>query len=157
MNNLLSGADYPRLNLPDAPLRLRASSAGGRPEVWDALRGKWLKLTPEEWVRRHVIHFLVTERGAAAERIVQEDRLSLNGVSLRADVVVYDRLARPLLLVECKAPSVPISQDTLNQIACYNLSLGVPLLMVTNGLNHLCFEVDRAAGRVSPIDRLPML
>ena len=92
----------PKLNFP--PVRLRARMRGGRTEVWDDLRGVWLVLTPEEWVRRHLVAYLAAHCGAQPRRIVEEYAVPLNGQPQRADVVVAGDDARPLLLAECKAP-----------------------------------------------------
>ena len=92
----------PRLNFP--PVRLRARRRGETVEIWDALRGTYLVLTPEEWVRQHLIAYLVASCGVQARRIVQEYAVALNGQPQRADVVVVGDRAEPLLLAECKAP-----------------------------------------------------
>lgn len=146
---------YPPLNLPAADLRLR--NAGPRPEVWDALRRKWLVLTPEEWVRQHFIRFLTGTHGIDPFRLVQEQQLTINGFSLRADIVVYSRQGEPQLVVECKAASVAITQEVFNQVAHYNVQLGVPYLVVTNGLQHYCCEIDHAARNYRFINEIPQL
>lgn len=146
---------YPPLNLPAAELRLRNS--GSKPEVWDTLRCKWLVLTPEEWVRQHFIRFLTGTYGIDPFRIVQEQQLNINGFSLRADIVVYSRQAEPQLVVECKAAGVTITQDVFNQVAHYNIQLGVPYLVVTNGLQHYCCEIDHDARSYRFINEIPQL
>ena len=93
--------DYPRLNFP--AVKLRISQRGEQTTVWDPLRGIYLVLTPEEWVRRHLIGFLISHCGAQPMRIVQEYAVAMNGSPQRADVVVVDDRACPLMLVECKA------------------------------------------------------
>ena len=100
----------PKLNFP--AIRLRARDRAGQTEVWDDLRGIWLVLTPEEWVRRHLIAALVSHCGARPMRIVQEYAVPLNGQPQRADVVVVDDDAAPLLLAECKAPSIVVNEKT---------------------------------------------
>lgn len=146
---------YPPLNLPPAELRIRRT--GPRPEVWDTLRRKWLVLTPEEWVRQHFIRFLTATRGIDPYRIVQELPLRLDGFALRADIVVYSRQAEPQLIVECKAAGVEITQEVFDQVARYNISLGVPYLVVTNGLRHYCCVVDRASHSFRFLDEIPNL
>ena len=98
--------DYPRLNFP--AVKLRISQRGEQMTVWDPLRGIYLVLTPEEWVRRHLIGFLISHCGAQPMRIVQEYAVAMNGSPQRADVVVVDDRARPLVLVECKAAGIRI-------------------------------------------------
>lgn len=146
---------YPPLNLPAADLRLR--NTGTKPEVWDMLRRKWLVLTPEEWVRQHFIRFLTETRGIDPFRIVQEQQLCIEGFSLRADIVVYSRQAEPQLIVECKAAGVALTQEVFNQVAHYNIQLGVPYLVVTNGLQHYCCEIDHTARNYRFIHEIPQL
>lgn len=130
--------DYPRLNFP--PIRLRARQRGGTVEIWDALRGIYLVLTPEEWVRQHLIAYLVTACGVQAKRIAEEYAVALNGQPQRADVVVAGDCGEPLLLAECKAPDVPITDRTLAQAVRYNSVLGARWIVLTNGLRHYCWE-----------------
>ena len=100
--------DYPRLNFP--AVKLRISQRGKQTTVWDPLRGIYLVLTPEEWVRRHLIGFLISHCGAQPMRIVQEYAVAMNGSPQRADVVVVDDRACPLMLVECKAAGIGIDR-----------------------------------------------
>lgn len=138
----------PKLNFP--AIRLRARHRGTEVEVWDPLRGIYLVLTPEEWVRQHLIAYLVSRCGARPMRIVQEYAVALNGQSQRADVVVVDAQARPLLLAECKAPQVKIDERTLAQAVRYNSVLGARYVVLTNGLCHYCCEwVDGAYRRLA--------
>ena len=130
--------DLPKLHFP--PIRLRARQRGEAVEVWDSLRGIYLVLTPEEWVRQHLIACLITQCGAQPTRIVQEYAVQLNGQPQRADVVVVDDAARPLLVAECKAPHVKIDQRTFAQAVRYNSVLGARYVVLTNGLQHYCWE-----------------
>lgn len=143
--------DLPKLNFP--PVRLRARRAGDRIEVWDGLRGMYLVLTPEEWVRRHVIAYLTTVCGASPLRLVQEYPVSVNGQAQRADIVVVDDRAQPLLVVECKAPTVALSQQTFMQAVRYNSVLGARYVALTNGLRHCCYEL--ADGQYRPMGGFP--
>lgn len=131
-------SDLPKLNFP--AVRLRARRRGDVVEVWDALRGIYLVLTPEEWVRQHLIACLVEQCGAQPLRIVQEYAVPLNGQPQRADVVVVDDRAEPLLLAECKAPGIAIDRHTLAQAVRYNSVLKARYLVLTNGLRHYCCE-----------------
>lgn len=98
----------------------------------DQVRKIRLKLTPEEWVRRHVIEW-IKERGVHEVQIIQEYPVRLNGQMQRADIVVVTPSGKPLLLVECKAADVPLGQAELDQLVCYNIELRVPWIMLTNG------------------------
>lgn len=129
---------FPKLNFPAIHLRARRNLS--RVEVWDSLRGMYLVLTPEEWVRQHLVRYLVDSCGVSDKRIVAEYPVAVNGQPQRADVVVVDEYARPLLLAECKAPEVKITEQTLSQAVRYNSVLGARYLILTNGLRHFCWE-----------------
>jgi hypothetical protein len=129
------------LNLPKAPLQLTK-----REEVVYVrclIRNKELVCTPEEWVRQHVIHFLIDEQHVSKGRIASEFSLHYNGRSKRADLVLFDAFGVPTMIVECKAPEIPITEKTVQQIATYNSQLNVDRLMLTNGLTHVYCEIDR--------------
>lgn len=133
-------SEPPKLNFPAIRPKPRARRRGDVVEVWDELRGLYLVFTPEERVRRHLLAFLVSDCGAQPMRIVQEYAVSLNGQPQRADVVVVDDNARPLLLAECKAPDIEITPQTLAQAVRYNSVLGARYIILTNGLRHYCYE-----------------
>lgn len=143
----------PRLNFP--PVRLRARRRGDAVEVWDDLRGIYLVLTPEEWVRQHLIAYLVSACGVQPRRIVEEYAVALNGQPQRADVVVVGDRAEPLLLAECKAPGIPVSERTLAQAVRYNSVLGARWIVLTNGLRHYCWECRD--GRYAQLSGFPDL
>jgi hypothetical protein len=128
----------PELNMPAYPFRIRQS--GTLHEIWDEFRKKFVVLTPEEWVRQHILMYLVNELGFPAGRIAVEMTLQVHGINLRCDALVYDEHLNPLMLIECKAPHVPITNDTLMQIARYNQAASVNYLLVTNGMKHYCFQ-----------------
>ena len=131
-------SSYPKLNFP--AVKLRASRRGERTLVWDDLRAMWLVLTPEEWVRRHLIVYLVSHCGVLPKRIVQEYAVPVNGQPQRADVVVVGDGAEPLVLAECKAPEIRIDERTLSQAVRYNSVLGAQFVILTNGRRHYCCE-----------------
>lgn len=143
-----------RLNLPDHGVKLRQDADGER--LWDPLRRKWLLCTPEEWVRQHVLNHLVHDRGCPAPLIAIEHGITLNGLAKRADIVVHDRHGKPLLLVECKAPGVPVDQRVFEQAARYNRVFRVPYLLVTNGLKHYCCRLDLDTGTVEFLPAVPL-
>lgn len=131
-------SSQPKLNFP--AIRLRARCRGEAVEVWDDLRGLYLVLTPEEWVRQHLIAYLVSHCGVPPKRIVEEYAVAVNGQPQRADVVVVGDAAEPLILVECKAPDVTLGKHTLAQAVRYNSVLGARYVILTNGLKHYCWE-----------------
>lgn len=112
----------------------------GAKYIWDALRRKWLLLTPEEWVRQHTIAWLVAERGVPQLRISQEYPVNINGQHQRADIVVIDESAKPYILVECKAPEVVIDNEVVMQAIRYNAVVGARYILLTNGVKIFCYE-----------------
>ncbi|MEJ6735819.1 MAG: type I restriction enzyme HsdR N-terminal domain-containing protein [Flavobacteriales bacterium] len=128
------------LNLPQHPLKIKKED--GTRYIFDAIRKKYLVLLPEEWVRQNFVQFLVRDKNYAASLIAIEKGLKLNELQKRADIVIYDKQAKPVVLIECKAPKVKINQQVFEQIARYNMVFKVPYLVVTNGLEHYCAKVD---------------
>lgn len=110
--------------------------------IFDEIRKKFVVLNPEEWVRQHVVQYLIQEKNYSKNLINVEKQLILNNTTKRYDVVVYNSDGSVSIIVECKAPSIKITQDTFDQIARYNLSLDASYLMVTNGLEHYFCEID---------------
>ena len=145
----------PKLNFPPIRLRARRRGGGEEVEIWDPVRGIYLVLTPEEWVRQHLIAYLVSHCGVQPTRIVEEYAVPLNGQPQRADVVVVGDDARPLLLAECKAPGVSIGRQTLAQAVRYNSVLGARYLVLTNGRSHYCYEL--VEGEYRQCDRFPSI
>lgn len=130
-----------QLNLPTYQFNTRTSETG-KLDIFDPFRKKFVALTPEEWVRQNVVRFLVEEKRYPASLIAIEFPLKLNKMTKRADVVLYGTNGRPLLLVECKAPKVKITQNAFDQASRYNLFFKVPYLLITNGIDHYCSEVN---------------
>ncbi|PZX20702.1 type I restriction and modification enzyme subunit R-like protein [Breznakibacter xylanolyticus] len=124
-----------KLNLPPYSFRLRKD--GLKRMIFDVFRKKWVTLTPEEWVRQNFVRFLVEHRQYPCALIGIEVMVIVNGLKQRADVIVYDRQGQPVMIVECKATSVPLTNQVFDQAARYNLIHKVPFLMVTNGIQHL--------------------
>ena len=141
------------LNLPKAELNIHQRK--GKSFVFDAFRKRFVVLTPEEWVRQHFLWFLKSHRGYPAGLIAVEASLQYNRMSRRADAIVYGSLGRPVMIIECKAASVPITQDVFDQVARYNFPFGVEYLVVTNGLTHYCVKRDADAGRWLQLDDIP--
>ena len=129
-----------QLNLPDYPIRL--SGTQEHPSIFDILRRKYVALTPEEWVRQHFIHFLINQKHYPATLLANEIKLRVGNKTLRADSVLYDRELRPRMIVEYKAPHIPITQKVFDQISTYNMLLHVDYLVVSNGLQHYCCKMD---------------
>ena len=122
------------LNFPTYSFRLKNSE--NNTHIFDVVRKKFVVLQPEEWVRQHCIQYLIQEKNYPISLINVEKVVLINGLKKRYDIVVFDSNGSLVLVVECKAPKVKISQTTFDQIARYNLTLKAHYLMVTNGLNH---------------------
>lgn len=141
------------LNLPDHGVKTKHGPDGDR--IFDPVRRAWVALTPEEWVRQHVLNFLLHDRHCPLALVAVERKLVLNRMTRRADIVVHDRQGRPVLLVECKAPDVKLGQAVFEQAARYNTVFKVPFLLVTNGLVHYICQVDHGTGRIEFLAALP--
>lgn len=144
----------PKLNLPPCQLRLR-SAGSGETQIYDPLRGKWLHLTPEEHVRQSFAAWLRDSLGYPSGLTATEVGLRLNGTIKRSDIVVFDRARHPLVIVECKAPTVNVTRAVFDQIVRYNMALRARLLIVTNGLRHYAVAVDYTARRCDFLQAIP--
>ena len=142
-----------KLNFPDYEFRIKEKD--GKLTIFDPVRKKYVALTPEEWVRQHVIQYLVQEKQVPLSLISVETEIRLYNTRKRFDLAVYDRNGHALLVVECKAPSVPVTQDVLDQAVRYNLAMKVGFLMLTNGLQHIYCQIDTNKGSISLINDLP--
>ena len=114
----------------------------GKYFIFDPLRKKYILLTPEEWVRQHFVNYLISCKGYPSGRIGNEISLCLNGRKRRCDTVIYSQEGMPCVIVEYKAPHISISQDVFDQIVRYNIVLQVEYLIVSNGKNHYCCQID---------------
>lgn len=146
--------DLPLLNLPEFGPQLR-SGVSGKPEIFDAIRRKYVRLTPEEWVRQHFLHYMVSNLGYPATLIVVEAALKYNNMTRRFDILACRPDGSPALVVECKSPSVEITQAVFNQVAVYNLTIEADFLAVTNGLSHYACRIDHKARSWQFLTELP--
>ncbi len=142
-----------QLNLPSFSFRFKNSE--NKVSIFDAIRKKFIILTPEEWVRQHVVQFLMIEKNYPKSLLNVEKVLQVNGLRKRYDIVVYNSDGTIHILIECKAPEVPISQSTFDQIAQYNMTLQSNYLMVTNGLNHYFCQMDNENEKYQFLTELP--
>lgn len=143
------------LNLPQYDARIRQNPQTQLKEIWDTQRNRWVKLTPEEWVRQHFVHFLIDHCQYPAGLIGNEIAIRVGNTERRCDSVVFSREGNPLLIVEYKAPSVTLTQETFNQISRYNMALQVDWLMVSNGKQHFCCHLDKVSQQWSFLRGLP--
>ncbi len=143
-----------QLNLPSADFHIREGKKG-KDEIFDPYRKKFVRLTPEEWVRQHFIHYMVHHLGFPASLIVVEAALTYNRMKKRFDILAYDSFGKPCAVVECKAPSVEITQDVFDQVAMYNMSLEVSYIVVTNGLVHYTCKINHEKQNYSFLKEIP--
>ena len=145
--------NMPQLNLPNVVLKTKLVE--GTTQVFDAVRKKYLVLTPEEWVRQHFIHYLNQEKNYPLGLMGVEKMVKYNGMQTRADIVLYAADGKPNMIVECKAPNVKITQDAFNQIAKYNFKLKVKYLVLTNGIQHFCCQMDYETNGIKFLEEIP--
>jgi hypothetical protein len=129
---------------------------GGVSYIFDPIRRKFLVQTPEETVRQLVIQYLIRERQYPASLLAVEKMVKVNGISKRFDILAFDKSNHPLLLVECKAPQVRISANAFFQSSSYNLALNVPYMLVTNGLEIYCCQIDYDNRSYSFLGEVPL-
>ncbi|MFM7015634.1 MAG: type I restriction enzyme HsdR N-terminal domain-containing protein [Bacteroidota bacterium] len=131
-------SEFSSLNLPTFQFNIQ--SQGQSKQIFDFVRRRFVTLTPEEWVRQHFLRFMTEYFSYPLSLLAVEKQIIVNGLKQRADVVVYNKNGKPWLIVECKSPTVKLDEDTLHQVVRYNLSLNVPFLVLTNGMEHFCLE-----------------
>ena len=141
------------LNLPSFDAKIRKQ--GKALEIFDPLRRKYVALTPEEWVRQHFVHYLITEKNFPASRIANEAAIRLNTLSRRCDSVVYNNRLEPVMIMEYKEPGVTITQQVFDQVARYNSVLRVPYIIVSNGITHYCYRIDYETQSYSFLSAIP--
>ena len=134
-----------KLIFPEISARLK--EVDGEKFIWDSIRQMWLLLTPEEWVRQHVIAWLIGYKGIPALRISQEYPVNINGQHQRADIVVVDNFAKPYILVECKAPNIEIDNEVVMQATRYNAIVKARYILLTNGKKLYCYEYSEGQYR----------
>ena len=142
-----------QLSFPAYSFRLKSSE--NKRYIFDVIRKKFLVLTPEEWVRQHILQWLLTEKGYPLSLINVEKEIKVGNTRKRYDIVIFNKDGSLLLIVECKAPAIKITQETFDQIARYNLQLQAGYLMVSNGLSHYYCQVDTVAERYDFLRSLP--
>jgi hypothetical protein len=129
-----------KLNLPTYNFKLKSNE--NKTLIFDKLRKKYMVLTPEEWVRQHFVQFLIEEKKYPISLIAIEKQLMINNRKKRTDILIFNSEGKPDIIVECKAPSIKITQAAFDQIARYNLKLQANYLIVTNGLEHFYCKMD---------------
>jgi len=129
-----------QLNLPEYSFRI--SGKEGEEMILDPIRKKYVRLTPEEWVRQNFIRYLINEGGYPPGLIGVEVKSRFSNLNRRVDILIHDRTGAPVMIVECKSPEITLNDKVFDQIVCYNLGFRVPYLIVTNGLVHYACRID---------------
>ena len=145
--------DFPQLNFPNVALKTKLVE--GTTQVFDVVRKKYFKLTSEEWVRQHFIHYLNTDKNYPFGLMGVERMIKYNNLRTRADIVLYNTSGKPNMIVECKSSNMKITQDVFDQIARYNFKLKVRYLVVTNGMQHFCCEMDYERKEIIFLQSIP--
>ncbi len=143
-----------RLNFPKYAFEIDTDEAG-RNVIFDGVRRRFVRLTPEEWVRQHLVRYLVEERGFPAGWAAVEKGFQYAGTPVRADVIMHDQNGRPVLMGECKAPEVRVTEEVFEQLARYNSVIDARYLVATNGRTHFCCE-HRTGGGYTFLSELPV-
>nr|WP_320118395.1 type I restriction enzyme HsdR N-terminal domain-containing protein [uncultured Marinifilum sp.] len=141
------------LNLPTYSFKLKFDLQ--RKLIFDSIRKKYVVLTPEEWVRQNFIRYLVEEKGYPVSLIAVEKKVDINLLPQRSDIVLYNKNANPVIIVECKSTKIKITQEVFNQVARYNMKLKVPFLVVTNGLRHFCCYMNYEKHNFKFVEDIP--
>jgi hypothetical protein len=141
------------LNFPKYIFRLKTEN--NREQIFDTVRKKWVALTPEEWVRQHLVQYLVHEKKYPISLIAVEAKINLNKRTRRCDVILFNQLGNPVLIAECKAPEIKINQKTFDQIAAYNMKLNVDYLLVSNGMTHYCCRINDTKNNYEFLENIP--
>lgn len=143
--------NFPQLSFPAYDFRIE--QADGQHKIFDPVRKKLVALTPEEWVRQHVIAYLHKERGYPLGLLMVEKEFTYNKLSKRADIVACSNTGSPMLMVECKSYDVAITQEVFDQVVRYNLVMQVKILLVTNGINIFCCSLED--GNYKALNEIP--
>lgn len=142
-----------QLNLPSFPYKLKTEKE--KIFIHDSIRKKFVRLTPEEWVRQHFVHYLLAHLGYPAGLTMNEATIQVATLKKRCDTVIYSKTLVPMVLVEYKSPQVALSQKTIDQIMRYNITLRVPYLYVSNGLDHVACHIDYSNNSYSFLEHIP--
>lgn len=137
------------------PFSFKQRTIEGRTEVFDPVRKKWLLMTPEEQVRQLFVLYLLNVKHIPLSHLSVEKAITVNGLTKRYDIVAFDTQLKPMIVIECKAPEVEITQSVLEQAGCYNSTLHAPVVGVTNGKTSHFFKIDFETGQIFPMSELP--
>jgi hypothetical protein len=147
-----------QLNLPSYSFRITGKE--GSESIFDPLRKKWVRLTPEEWVRQNFVQYLIHEGKYPAGLIGIEIMFHFNSMKKRVDILVHDRKGKPVMIVECKSPDVNVSDfyedKVFDQAGEYNMGFKLPYVVITNGIDHYAFRYDPELNRYEYMMVIPL-
>jgi len=141
------------LNLPPYEYKLKQEEE--KIFIFDALRKKYIVLTPEEWVRQHFIQYIINSLNYPRSLIKVEGGLTYNRLKKRSDIVIFNQVGSPWMVIECKSPDQKINNQTLQQVSIYNSTLKAKYVALTNGMKHLCCVIDHPAKLTTPVSQFP--
>jgi hypothetical protein len=121
-----------KIYYPTYPFKIKEPERK-KEEIWDDLRKQWVRLTPEEWVRQNFIQYLLQVKNYPASYIAVERKMKLGDLTKRFDLMIFDKGARPWMLVECKAMGEVLDHKVLWQVLRYNMAIPVKYIVITNG------------------------
>lgn len=142
-----------KLNLPEFEVSLKKSE--GKIWIFDGIRKKYIVLTPEEWVRQHLVHFFINHLKYPKSLIQVERGLHYNQLQKRSDIIVFDRSGKPWMIIECKSPEIQLDQKSIEQVAVYNSNVKAKYVSVSNGLKHVCYEAKPDAKDIVLLKNFP--
>lgn len=128
------------LNLPEFDFKFKKEN--NKDYIFDVIRKKYIQLTPEEWVRQNLIHFLIKHLNYPAQLLGVEKQINVFNTIKRPDIIVFDKKLKPIMIVECKNTKVKISQQAFNQTVNYYLELKPKYFILSNGINHFCCKIE---------------
>jgi hypothetical protein len=142
-----------KLNLPSYDAKIKKES--DKLYIFDLIRKKFVALLPEEWVRQHLLHYLITVKKYPKGLFKVESQHHYHAKAKRTDILIYDNETKPWLLAECKSPDVQISTASVNQISVYNKTLGAKYLLLCNGIDMYCWKFEKEDGEHVLLTELP--
>jgi hypothetical protein len=143
-----------QLNLPLFSFKIIGEE--NKKEIFDPIRKKYMRLTPEEWVRQNFVQYLIHHGKYPAGLIGIEVMFRLNNLSRRVDILVHNRAGIPVMIIECKSPDININDKVFDQIVCYNMKFKLPYLIVTNGMDHYACKIDIANKKYEFLNVIPL-
>ena len=142
-----------KLNFPNFEFKIK--NKDNKAYIFDIIRKKHILLTPEEWVRQHVLSYLI-DHGVSKTHIGVEKKIIINKLTKRFDIVVFNSNGTVKLLIECKAPNIKINQKVFDQTLIYNKVLNSKFMMILNGLIHYFFKIDNSTKTYNFIKEFPL-